>query len=122
MLPPRYVLVAHWLCEQLGEMSTRDVAHIFGVLPKVMSDDFARIRNRSDIFDFNERKVKCKGGEQYLMRVTQVHPYVLDSRRYPRLQRHNFQGARGPLITWHDLLSCSWRQLDDKEKTAAGQL
>lgn len=112
MLPPRYVRVAHWLCEQSSGMSSREAAHAFGVSPKVMSDDFAHIRSRPDIFDFNAWKVKCKGGEQYLMHVTQVYPYVLDSRRHPRLQLHRTQLLNDVSNTWRELLSCPWDQLD----------
>lgn len=117
ILPPRYLRVAHWLCEQRGWMSSREVAGVFGVSPKSICDDFASIRSRPDLFEINERKAKCRGGEHYLIQVTTVHPYVLDSRRSPHRKGHQRPTTlRDSPITWRDLLTCSWHRLDLSKK------
>lgn len=112
---PRYLRVAHWLYAQPQWMSSRDVADKFGVSPKAISDDFAMLRRRSDIIEIQEQKARCKGGHQYLLRVVQIHPYVLDERRCPR-RRDCTLVPIDTAITWRDLLSLPWEALAHKYK------
>ncbi|WP_429235976.1 hypothetical protein [Aeromonas salmonicida] len=108
---PRYLRVAHWLCEHKKWMTSREVAIEFGISPKAVSDDFSMIRKRFDLVKFNEKKVICKtGGWQYLMQVIHIHTYVLDERLYPRKKDESLISIN-PTVTWRKLLSCSWSQL-----------
>ncbi|PPA27860.1 hypothetical protein C3737_22260 [Aeromonas jandaei] len=107
---PRYLRVAHWLHEQQRLISSREVAELFSVSPKAISDDFAKIRRRTDIMDVHEQKVRDKGVQLYLIHVLNIHPYMLDERKCP----HRKEGKRdglGATLTWHDLLCRQWGQL-----------
>ena len=107
---PRYLLVAHWLHEQQRPISSREVADVFSVCPKAISDDFAKIRRRTDIMDVHEQKVRHKGVQQYLLHVLNIHPYMLDKRRCPYRKEVEWDGL-GTTLTWHDLVCRPWNKL-----------
>lgn len=107
---PRYLQVAHWLQQQARPMGSREVARAFEVTLKTMSDDFAKIRKRPDLIEFTEQRVRCKGGYQYMLQVTQIHAYRLDNRLYPT-RCHNTTDRTEPPLTWRDILSHHWHQL-----------
>ena len=107
---PRYLRVAHWLLEQQRPISSREVAEVFSVSPKAISDDFAKIRRRTDIMDVHEQKVRDKGVQLYLLHVLSIHPYMLDERQCPHRKEVEREG-RGSTLTWHDLVCRPWRQL-----------
>ena len=107
---PRYLLVAHWLHEQQRPISSREVADVFSVCPKAISDDFAKIRRRTDIIDVYEQKVRNKGVQQYLLHVLNIYPYMLDDRQCPHRKEVDIGGLRATL-TWHDLVRRPWCQL-----------
>ena len=117
---PRYLRVAHWLHEQQRPISSREVAEVFSVSPKAISDDFAKIRRRSDIIDVHEHKVRDKGVQLYLLHVLNIYPYMLDGRQCP----HRKEGERdglGATLTWHDLLSRQWGQLVQMQQGVASE-
>lgn len=107
---PRYLRVAHWLHEQQRPISSREVADVFNASPKAISDDFAKIRRRSDIMDVHEQKVRDKGVQQYLLHVLNIYPYMLDERQCPHRKEGECEGL-GPTLTWHDLVCRQWSQL-----------
>ncbi|HDZ8897877.1 TPA: hypothetical protein RUX41_004257 [Aeromonas dhakensis] len=134
---PRYLRVAHWLLEQQRIVSSREVAAAFNVTPKMMSDDFAKLRKRMDLINFREQKVPCEkhGGWQYALHVFHIHPYHLDERKYPTRQtwdcgncidiRNTLEGGLSSsaykfdnrvVLTWRDLLSKNWAQLRAHKK------
>ncbi|WP_413796029.1 CaiF/GrlA family transcriptional regulator [Aeromonas dhakensis] len=107
---PRYLRVAHWLLEQQRPISSREVADAFRVSPKAISDDFAKIRRRTDIIDVYEQKVRSKGVQQYLLHVLNIYPYMLDERQCPHRKEVDI-GVLRTTLTWHDLICRPWRQL-----------
>lgn len=112
---PRYLRVAHWLHEQQRPISSREVAEAFGVSPKAISDDFAKIRRRTDIMDVHEQKVRDKGVQQYQLQVLNIHPYMLDERKCPHRKDIEREGL-GSTLTWHDLVCRPWRQLIEMQQ------
>lgn len=109
MRMPRYLQVAHWLHQQARPMGSREAARAFEVTLKTMSDDFAKIRKRPDLIEFDEQRVRCKGGYQYLLHIKHIHPYRLDNRLCPIVQAQ--VPSAPPLLTWRDILSHRWHQL-----------
>lgn len=107
---PRYLQVAHWLHEQRRPISSREVAEAFNVSPKAVSDDFSKIRRRSDIMDVHEQKIRCNGAQQYLLHVLNIHPYILDERQCPHRQGSPWN-APDTALTWRHLLSRPWHQV-----------
>lgn len=107
---PRYLRVAHWLHEQQRPISSREVADVFSVPVKAISDDFAKIRSRPDIMDIHEQKVRYKGVQQYLLHILNIHPYMLDERQYPHRQDDE-KNTHDAVPTWRDLLSRPWHQM-----------
>lgn len=112
---PRYLRVAHWLLEQQRPISSREVAEVFSVSPKAISDDFAKIRRRTDIMDVHEQKVRDKGVQLYLLHVLSIHPYMLDERQCPHRKEVEREGL-GSTLTWHDLVCRPWRQLVEMQQ------
>lgn len=108
---PRYLQVAHWLLVQQQWMTARQVALIFRVSPKMICDDFLMLRQRKDLFTLNEREQKCRNGYERLIKVIDIHPYILDGRRYPRSQSAPFELTISSGITWRDLTSQHWHRL-----------
>jgi hypothetical protein len=114
-LLPRYLRVAHWLHEQQRWVSSREAANVFCVSIKTMSDDFAKLRGRPDIVEFDEQKISNKngrGGWQYLLRVVSINAYMLDGRQYPRQQCNERDEIFGWSLAWRELLTRSWVQMD----------
>ena len=107
---PRYLRVAHWLHEQQRPVSSREVADIFSVPIKAISDDFAKIRRRPDIMDINEQKIRHKGVQKYLLHILNIHPYRLDERQYPHRQDDE-QNTLDASLIWRKLLSHHWHQM-----------
>lgn len=113
---PRYLRVAHWLNDNSHPMTANDLSNIFGVGTKAISDDFAKIRRRSDIIEYSEKKIKSMGGSRQLFKVTFIYPYILDERQCP--QRVNDERLlTNPKLTWHDLLSKEWKHLHCAKKS-----
>ncbi|MCX7127735.1 hypothetical protein [Aeromonas sp.] len=111
---PRYLRVAQWLYEQQAFMSARELAPLFNVEAKRITDDFARIRKHHHIFKTEEQRIPIQGGYKYRVRVLYIAPYRMDGRNFPILLKHYAeQGAIRPsqMITWADLLSSRWRDL-----------
>lgn len=107
---PRYLRVAHWLKDQAHPMTANELSKVFGVGTKAISDDFAKIRRRSDIIESSEKKIKSIGGSRQLVKVTFIYPYTLDERQCP----HRANDKDLPIktnLTWHDLLSKEWKDL-----------
>ena len=107
---PRYLRVAHWLHEQKRPISSREVADVFNVPVKAISDDFSKIRRRPDIMDIHEQKVRHKGGQQYLLHILNIHPYILDERQSPH-RKNGKQNMFDAALTWRGLLSRPWHQM-----------
>ena len=112
---PRYLRVAHWLHEQQCPLGSREVADAFGVSVKAISDDFAKIRRRTDIMEVHEQKVCDNGVQKYLLHVLAIEPYVLDERRCPHPRGVEPEGL-GSSLTWYDLLCRPWRQLIEMQQ------
>ncbi|HDO1319335.1 TPA: hypothetical protein P2R03_000770 [Aeromonas veronii] len=111
---PRYLRVAQWLYEQQAFMSARELAPLFNVEAKRITDDFARIRKHHHIFKTEEQKIPILGGYKYRVRVLYIAPYRMDGRNFPiLLKQYASQGDGRPsrMITWADLLSSRWRDL-----------
>lgn len=110
---PRYLQVAHWLLAQQQWMTARQVAVVFDVSPKQMCDDFAVLRQRTDLFTLDETSQKCRNGCERLIKVISIHPYSLDGRRYPRPVhcKSTLSNAITSNITWGDLVSRPWHRL-----------
>lgn len=120
MLLPRYVRVAHILLEEKTWLTSREVAVLLAISPRAISDDFAAIRRRPDIFEFDEKTEFNKGKKYYLMRIFHIYPYVLDGRRCPQLAASRQEETR-PSIEWRDLLSHHWHALDLRYLKKDGQ-
>lgn len=111
---PRYLRVAHWLYEHQRFMSARELAPLFNVEAKRITDDFARMRKYQHILKIEELKVPIKGGYQYRVRVLQIASYRMDGRNFPVLNDHYINQGEDQLsrvITWADLRSSRWRDL-----------
>ena len=103
---PRYLRVAQWLYEHQGFMSARELAPLFNVAAKRITDDFARIRKHHHIFKIEEQKVAIQGGYKYRVRVLQIAPYRMDGRKFPVLLNRVLKPVEAPpspIITWADL-------------------
>lgn len=112
---PRYLRVVHWLYHYQGFMSARELGPLFNVEPKRITDDFARIRKHRNIFKTEEQKIPIQGGYKYRVRVLHIYPYRMDGRNFPILLKNGVrQGEDQPnqIITWADLLSSRWRDLE----------
>lgn len=107
---PRYLRIAHWLNEQTQPMTANDLSKIFGVGTKAISDDFAKIRRRSDIIESSEKKITSMGGTRQLLKVTFIHSYILDERQCPH-RTNDEDTPKNNKLTWHDLLSTKWSRL-----------
>lgn len=107
---PRYLQVAHWLNDQKRAISARETATIFSVSPRSIERDFAIIRALSGIVIFDEFRCPGQGGQQYLLRVLRIFPYLLDGYQQPHQQLASFWDLNAPL-TWRDLLCRPWSQL-----------
>lgn len=103
-ISPRYLQVAHWLLEHQCWMSARQMAVIFNVSHKLMCDDFAMIRQRSELFVFDEKTFTFGHVHARAMRITHIHPYVVDGRSHPKTS-HEVVMAPRKKITWKDILT-----------------
>ena len=73
-LMPRYLRVAQWLYEHQGFMSASELAPLFNVEAKRITDDFARIRMYHHIIKTEEQKTPIPGGYKYRVRVLYISP------------------------------------------------
>ena len=106
----RELQVAHWLYQQQRLVSSREAASVLGGSAWSMWQTYSKIRRLSNIIVINERAVRSKGGIQYLMRVTHIHPYIIDDELQPRRQNGDIFLHDMPL-SWSELVSCKWSQL-----------
>lgn len=111
---PRYLRVAHWLYEHQRFMSARELAPLFNVEAKRITDDFARMRKYQHIFKIEEQKIPIKVGYQYRVKVLQIASYRMDGRNFPVLNDHyinQYEERPSRVITWADLRSSRWCDL-----------
>ncbi|WP_395950145.1 hypothetical protein ACFWHB_10665 [Aeromonas mytilicola subsp. aquatica] len=95
-------------------MSASELAPLFNVEAKQITDDFTRIRKYHHIIKAEEQKTPIPGGYKYRVRVLYISPFRMDGRNAPiLLKQYASQGDRRPsrVITWADLLSSRWRDL-----------
>ncbi|EKP0260208.1 hypothetical protein JFQ93_001456 [Aeromonas sobria] len=107
---PRPLQVAHWLYEQQRPVSSREAAELLGGSTWSMWQTFSKMRLLSDILIIDEQLVPARGGQQSLMRILHIYPYILDEHQQPHRQRTDAEQHDVPL-TWRDLLCRSWAQL-----------
>lgn len=107
----RTLQVAHWLYEHQCLVTAKEAAEILGGSVWSMNRTFSKIRLLSNIVVIDEQKIRGNkgGGVQSRMRIVHIYPYTLDENQHIHSQRDN--ADQQYVLTWHDLLCRSWKQL-----------